>query len=253
MFGFTRIENRYIKNSFISWFVKSYKVDLSEAVIDNPKDYKNFNEFFTRKLKPNSRIIEDSKIICPVDGVVSQIGCIRDSKIIQAKGHLFTVSKLLAGDSRSVDYKNGFFATVYLSPKDYHRIHIPYDGILISMSYIPGDLFSVNNKTTRKVDGLFARNERVVCYFETEFGLCALILVGAIFVGSMQTVWDGQITPPYGKKVRTQDYKERHIEFKKGDEIARFNMGSTVIMLMPNNNKLNINESQKVKMGQSIY
>lgn len=253
MFRFTRIENTFIKNNFISWFIKSYQVDLSEAVKDNAKDYKNFNEFFTRKLKTKARVIEDGKIVCPVDGSVSQLGHIKDSKILQAKGHLFTVNKLLAEDSRSVKYSNGFFATIYLSPKDYHRIHMPYDGVLNSMTYIPGDLFSVNGNTTNKVDGLFARNERVVCYFETEFGQCALILVGAIFVGSMQTVWHGQITPPYKKKMQIYDYKDRQIKFKKGDEIGRFNMGSTVIMLMPNNsNKFTLDESQLVRMGQSI-
>jgi len=253
MFGFARIENSYLKNAFTRWFVNSYGVDLSEAVKENIEDYNNFNEFFTRELKPSARKIGDSSIICPVDGVVSQTGYIDDSIIVQAKGQTYSVERLLAGDAKAEEFKDGFFTTIYLSPKDYHRIHMPYDGVLRSMSYIPGDLFSVNQKTSNSVDNLFARNERVVCYFDTEFGLCAFILVGAIFVGSMQTVWHGQINPPYKKQVQIFDYKSQNIELKKGSELGRFNMGSTIIMLMPNKkNKLNLQELETVRMGQSI-
>jgi phosphatidylserine decarboxylase len=253
MFGFARIENSYLKNTFTRWFVNSYGVDLSEAIKENIEDYNNFNEFFTRELKPSARKIGDSSIICPVDGVVSQTGYIDDSIIVQAKGQTYSVERLLAGDAKAEEFKDGFFTTIYLSPKDYHRIHMPYDGVLRSMSYIPGDLFSVNQKTSNSVDNLFARNERVVCYFDTEFGLCAFILVGAIFVGSMQTVWHGQINPPYKKQVQIFDYKSQNIELKKGGELGRFNMGSTIIMLMPNKkNKLNLQELETVRMGQSI-
>jgi Phosphatidylserine decarboxylase len=151
------------------------------------------------------------------------------------------------------EFTDGFFTTIYLSPKDYHRIHMPYDGKLVSMDYIPGDLFSVNQQTAQKVDNLFARNERVVCYFETEFGLCAFVLVGAIFVGSMQTVWHGQINPPYKKQVQHFDYQDQNIQLKKGEEMGRFNMGSTIIMLSPNQDSpFNLNELEAVKMGQAL-
>ncbi len=253
MFGFARLENTWLKNTFIRWFVKTYQVDLSEAKREQVEDYKSFNDFFTRSLKPDARVIAKSKIICPVDGAVSQVGSINNAQIVQAKNHKYSVSQLLINNEKADEFINGFFATIYLSPKDYHRIHMPYDGKLIAMDYIPGDLFSVNQKTTQKVDHLFARNERVVCYFETEFGLCAFVLVGAIFVGSMQTVWHGQITPPYTKQVQHFDYKNQNIQLKKGQEMGRFNMGSTVIMLMPNkDNKLNFKVKETVKMGQAL-
>jgi phosphatidylserine decarboxylase len=185
--------------------------------------------------------------------VVSQADNISHATIFQAKNHYYTVSALLAGDYRADQFDAGLFATIYLSPKDYHRIHMPYDGKLISMDYIPGDLFSVNKATVEGVDNLFARNERVVCYFQTQFGLCAFILVGAIFVGSMQTVWAGQINPPYQKQVQHFDYSDQNIELKKGEEMGRFNMGSTIIMLMPNQkNLLNLNPGQAVRMGESL-
>ncbi len=253
MFRFARIENTWLKNTFTRWFVKAYQVDLSEANREQIKDYKHFNDFFTRSLKPNARPIASDVIICPVDGAVSQVGSINNAQILQAKGRDYSVSKLLGNDPRSSEFINGFFTTIYLSPKDYHRIHMPYDGKLISMDYIPGDLFSVNQQTTQNVDSLFARNERVVCYFETEFGLCAFVLVGAIFVGSMQTVWHGQINPPYQKQVQHFDYQDQDISLKKGEELGRFNMGSTVIMLMPNqNNPFNLGKNQPVRMGQSL-
>ncbi|BBB22433.1 phosphatidylserine decarboxylase [Abyssogena phaseoliformis symbiont OG214] len=254
MFHFARIKNIWLKNRFIAWFVRSYQVNLSEAVCENIEDYQHFNDFFTRALKPNARKIADSLIVCPVDGKVSKVGnIINNTQIIQAKNHRYSVGQLLGNDARSVEFKAGFFATIYLSPKDYHRIHMPYDGTLISMSYIPGDLFSVNQTTAENVDGLFARNERVVCYFETEFGLCAFVLVGAIFVGSMQTVWHGQINPPYQKKIQHFDYSNESISLKKGQELGRFNMGSTVIMLMPDQaNKFSLKEAEVVRMGQAL-
>jgi len=253
MFRFARIENAWIKNTFTRWIIKSYGVDLSEAVRENVEDYKHFNDFFTRALKPGAREIGLSDIVSPVDGVVSQADNISHATIFQAKNHYYTVSALLAGDYRADQFDAGLFATIYLSPKDYHRIHMPYDGKLISMDYIPGDLFSVNKATVEGVDNLFARNERVVCYFQTQFGLCAFILVGAIFVGSMQTVWAGQINPPYQKQVQHFDYSDQNIELKKGEEMGRFNMGSTIIMLMPNQkNLLNLNPGQAVRMGESL-
>ncbi|HCK62694.1 MAG TPA: phosphatidylserine decarboxylase, partial [Gammaproteobacteria bacterium] len=213
----------------------------------------HFNDFFTRSLKLNARPIADSAIICPVDGAVSQVGAINNTQILQAKGRDYSVEQLLGNDPRSAEFSDGFFTTIYLSPKDYHRIHMPYDGKLISMDYIPGDLFSVNQQTAQKVDNLFARNERVVCYFETEFGLCAFVLVGAIFVGSMQTVWHGQINPPYKKQVQHFDYQDQNITLKKGEEMGRFNMGSTIIMLSPNqDNPFNLSELEVVQMGQAL-
>lgn len=253
MFRFTRIENTWLKNTFIHWFVKTYQVDLSQAKREQIQDYKHFNDFFTRSLKPDARVIANKPVICPVDGLVSQVGTIDNTQILQAKNHHYNTQQLLANNEKANEFTVGFFTTIYLSPRDYHRIHMPYDGKLIAMDYIPGDLFSVNQKTVQNVDNLFARNERVVCYFQTQFGLCAFVLVGAIFVGSMQMVWHGQINPPYAKTVQHFDYQNQNIQLKKGEEMGRFNMGSTVIMLMPNqNNKLNLKAGETVKMGQAL-
>jgi phosphatidylserine decarboxylase len=253
MFRFARIENSWLKRRFTRWFVQAYGVNLSEAARENIEDYQHFNDFFTRALKPNARNIAPNKIICPVDGRVSQVGGISHGTIFQAKNRYYTVSALLAENAHTNAFECGYFATIYLSPKDYHRIHMPYDAKLLAMDYIPGDLFSVNQTTARGVNNLFARNERVVCYFETEFGLCAFVLVGAIFVGSMQTVWHGQINPPYRKKVEHFDYSQQNIQLKKGEEMGRFNMGSTVIMLMPNqDNNFYLVEEEVVLMGQKI-
>ncbi len=253
MFRFARIENTWLKNIFIDWFVKTYQVNLSEAERERVEDYQHFNDFFTRALKSSVRPIAHSAIICPVDGIVSQVGTISNAQIIQAKNHHYSVAQLLANDARSGEFEAGFFATIYLSPKDYHRIHMPYDAKLISMSYIPGALFSVNKAAADNIDGLFARNERVVCYFATDFGLCVVILVGAIFVGSMQTVWHGQINPPYAKKIQYFDYLKQNIVLKKGAELGRFNMGSTVIMLAPKpGNRFALQTNQVVKIGQAL-
>lgn len=252
MFRFARIKTPWLKNSFTSWFVATYKVNLSEAERENVKDYEHFNDFFTRSLKKTSRPISSLPVISPVDGVVSQAGKINKSEIVQAKGKKYSVSALL--DDKSIDtaYFNSF-TTIYLSPKDYHRIHMPCDGDLVSMKYIPGDLFSVNQRTVNGIDQVFARNERLVCFFNTEFGEMAFILVGAIFVGSMQTSWEGQITPPYSKSVKCYNYLDQKIRLEKGDELGRFNMGSTVIILMPNDfPNLSLEEGQALKMGQSI-
>ena len=253
MFRITRIENTAFKNTFTRWFVRQYQVNLSEAQRENIEDYQHFNDFFTRSLKPGARVIGDQHIVCPVDGRVSQVGRIDKASILQAKGRDYQVSELLAGDERAELFTQGYFTTIYLSPSNYHRIHMPYDGRLLSMDYIPGDLFSVNQTTVKGVDNLFARNERVVCYFQTEFGICAFVLVGAIFVGSMQSVWHGQINPPYQKTVQHFDYQDQEIMLKKGEEMGRFNMGSTVIMLMPNQeNEFSLVPDQTVAMGQNL-
>ena len=251
MFRFARIQIPWIKNRFTSWFVSNYKVNLNEAQLEDIEEYKHFNDFFTRALKDGSRPISDSKVVSPVDGVVSQFGSIKEALIVQAKGKKYSVEALLAENSKNDLYTS--FVTIYLSPKDYHRIHMPFDGSLKLMKYIPGNLFSVNQRTVNNIDQVFARNERLVCYFETEYGDIALVMVGAIFVGSMETSWEGQITPPYTKSIKTYDYDSRQIELSKGKELGRFNMGSTVILLMPKGApKLNLQARQVLNMGQSI-
>ncbi|MDC1015770.1 archaetidylserine decarboxylase [Candidatus Thioglobus sp.] len=251
MFRFARIQKSWIKNLFTSWFVSKYKVNLTEALLEDIDEYKHFNDFFTRALKDGSRPISDSKVVSPVDGVVSQFGSIKESMIVQAKGKEYSVEALLADNSINDLYTS--FATIYLSPKDYHRIHMPFDGSLKSMKYIPGNLFSVNQRTVNDIDEVFARNERLVCFFDTEYGEIALVMVGAIFVGSMETSWEGQITPPYTKSIKTYDYDSRQIELSKGEELGRFNMGSTVILVLPKESpKLNLETGQVLNMGQSI-
>ena len=251
MFRFARIQKSWIKNLFTSWFVSKYKVNLTEALLEDIDEYKHFNDFFTRALKDGSRPISDSKVVSPVDGVVSQFGSIKESMIVQAKGKEYSVEALLADNSINDLYTS--FATIYLSPKDYHRIHMPFDGSLKSMKYIPGNLFSVNHRTVNAIDEVFARNERLVCFFDTEYGEIALVMVGAIFVGSMETSWEGQITPPYTKSIKTYDYDSRQIELSKGEELGRFNMGSTVILVLPKESpKLNLETGQVLNMGQSI-
>jgi len=251
MFRFARIQIPWIKNRFTSWFVSNYKVNLNEAQLEDIEEYKHFNDFFTRALKDGSRPISDSKVVSPVDGVVSQFGSIKESLIVQAKGKKYSVEALLAENSKNDLYTS--FVTIYLSPKDYHRIHMPFDGSLKSMKYIPGNLFSVNQRTVNNIDQVFARNERLVCYFDSEYGEIALVMVGAIFVGSMETSWEGQITPPYSKSIKTYNYDSRQIELSKGEELGRFNMGSTVILLMPKGApKLNLQVKQVLNMGQSI-
>ena len=252
MFRFTRIENVWIKDTFTRWFINKYQVNLAEAESESISDYVHFNDFFTRALNPKFRPISASEIISPVDGVVSEAGQIKDSQILQAKGHHYSISQLLAGESLE-KIENGYFATIYLAPKDYHRIHMPIDGKLVSMRYIPGSLFSVNHKTVQKVNGVFARNERLVCLFDTVFGRVVFVLVGAIFVGSMETSWQGQITPPYGKEIKVFDYSEKEFELFKGEELGRFNMGSTVILILPETAKaLKLQSGQELKMGQSL-
>ena len=251
MFRFARIQKSWIKNLFTSWFVSKYKVNLTEALLEDIDEYKHFNDFFTRALKDGSRPISDSKLVSPVDGVVSQFGSIKESMIVQAKGKEYSVEALLADNSINDLYTS--FATIYLSPKDYHRIHMPFDGSLKSMKYIPGNLFSVNQRTVNDIDEVFARNERLVVFFDTEYGEIALVMVGAIFVGSMETSWEGQITPPYTMSIKTYDYDSRQIELSKGEELGRFNMGSTVILVLPKESpKLNLETGQVLNMGQSI-
>lgn len=219
----------------VRWFIKRYGVNMAEAAQPDPAAYPTFNEFFTRTLKPGARPIATADFICPVDGAISQVGDIKDGQIFQAKGHEYSTLALLAGNlSLAEKFQHGSFATLYLSPKDYHRIHMPCDGRLISMTYVPGALFSVNPDTARGIRGLFARNERVICEFESaDNGSFVLVLVGATIVGSMATTWHGLVNPPRSKSTRSWRYDDQTIELIKGEEMGRFLLGSTVVMLFP--------------------
>ncbi len=218
----------------IAWFVRKYGVDMSEAANPDIASYPSFNEFFTRALKPGARPLAQADLICPVDGAISQFGSIEHDQIFQAKGHRYSIAALVGGHAElAARFEHGSFATLYLSPRDYHRIHMPCDGTLTRMIHVPGDLFSVNPTTARGVPELFARNERVVCVFETPRGPFVLVLVGATIVGSMATVWHGVVNPPRVKEVREWDYAASPVELKQGDEMGRFLLGSTVVMLFP--------------------
>ena len=219
----------------IGGFVAKYGVDMSEAANPDITSYKSFNEFFTRALKPGARPLASADLICPVDGAISQFGAIRHDQIFQAKGHAYSTTALVGGDAvLASQFQDGHFATLYLSPKDYHRIHMPCDGRLLRMIHVPGELFSVNPLTARGVPGLFARNERVVCVFESaQRGPFVLTLVGATIVGSMATVWHGVVNPPRVSDVREWRYDDQNIALKQGDEMGRFLLGSTVVMLFP--------------------
>jgi phosphatidylserine decarboxylase len=219
---------------FIRWFVAKYDVNMDEAANPDIASYHSFNEFFTRALKPGARPIAAADFICPVDGRISQFGTIEGDQIFQAKGHKFSTTALVGGDAAlAAHFEHGSFANLYLSPRDYHRIHMPCDGRLKRMIYVPGELFSVNPTTARGVPGLFARNERVVCEFDTAFGPFVLVLVGATIVGSMATVWHGVVNPPRLPAVTEWTYTDKEIVLKKGEEMGRFLLGSTVVMLFP--------------------
>lgn len=249
------------KNFVIRTFIRHYQVDMRIAEQSDPNSYASFNEFFTRSLLTSERPIDETalSIASPVDGSISQIGSIDKDAILQAKGKCFSLQALLANDTSAVEvFSSGSFATIYLSPRDYHRIHLPVNAELLKMTYVPGDLFSVNEATSESVDQLFARNERLICLFKTDFGLMAAILVGAIFVGGMETVWQGEITPARPRELRVWDYdpaSATRTGFTKGEEMARFNMGSTVILLFEPG-RINWSETlhagAKVKMGQVI-
>ncbi|GAA4350966.1 archaetidylserine decarboxylase [Kangiella taiwanensis] len=229
-------KNPTIKNAFAKWFIKKYGIDMSIAERENPEDYETFNDFFTRSLKEGVRPIAegDSVIVNPADGKVSQLGPIEKGFIFQAKGHRYSAKTLLGGDAElSKPFENGEFATIYLSPKDYHRVHMPMKGKLTKMLHVPGNLFSVNPLTARNVPNLFARNERVVAMFDTDIGPMAMVLVGATIVGSIETVWEGTITPPTRDDIKTWDYHDKSITLEKGEEMGRFKLGSTVILLFP--------------------
>ena len=219
--------------SLIRWFVGKYGVNMDEAANPDIASYPSFNEFFTRPLRDGVRPLAQADYVCPVDGAISQFGDIDDHQIFQAKGHKFTTAELVGGDQTlAAHFQHGHFANLYLSPKDYHRIHMPCDGRLTRMIYVPGKLFSVNPTTARGVPGLFARNERVVCVFENdEFGPFVMTLVGATIVGSMATVWHGVVNPPRMPRICDWNYEPGQVTLKKGEEMGRFLLGSTVVML----------------------
>jgi phosphatidylserine decarboxylase len=227
---------RWWTRAVIPWFIRRYGVNMAEAANPDPASYASFNDFFTRALRTDARPLSRADWVCPVDGAVSQFGAIAHDQIFQAKGHHYSTRALVGGDAAlAALFDNGYFATVYLSPRDYHRIHMPCDGRLRRMIHVPGDLFSVNPVTARGVPGLFARNERVVCVFDTDFGPFVHVLVGATIVGSMATVWHGQVNPPRPGKVREWRYDDAPISLRQGDEMGRFLLGSTVVMLFPKN------------------
>ena len=228
----TRLQMGMVTHWIIKRFIKFYNVDMSIVQSPQAHDYKSFNQFFTRALKPTARPLAQTDIICPVDAKISQIGKIEQGTLLQAKEHSFQLVDLLGGDTKmATQFNQGLFCTLYLSPKDYHRIHMPITGRLTDMIYVPGRLFSVNQTTTQAVSNLFARNERVICLFETDLGAMALVLVGALFVGCMETVWAGTVTPNSLATVEHWNYPEQNV-LQCGAEMGRFNMGSTVIVLL---------------------
>lgn len=252
-------ELKSIKDPFIRWFIKRYGVDMNEAALERPEDFRHFNDFFTRALKPDARTIDprDNCLISPVDGTISQRGDIKQGRVFQAKGQHFNVVELLGGDTeRAQAFMGGQFATIYLSPKDYHRIHMPLTGTLREMVYVPGKLFSVNPVTTEKVPALFARNERVVALFDTAIGPVAMVLVGAMIVASIETVWSGLVAP-LKRQVHTTQYgaQQSDIQLEKGAEMGRFKLGSTVVLLTPKDT-LNFTDSlqanSSVRLGEAL-
>jgi len=241
--------------SLIRWFVGRYGVDMTEAAEPDVAAYATFNAFFTRALKPGARPLAQADLLCPVDGAISQFGAVAGDQIFQAKGHAYSTQALVGGDADLAQrFYNGHFATLYLSPRDYHRIHMPCDGVLQRMIHVPGDLYSVNPATARGVPGLFARNERVVCVFETRGKPWVLVLVGATIVGSMATTWHGVIDRSHGE-VRHWDYRDRPVSLAQGEEMGRFLLGSTVVMLFPAG-PLDFNPDWRsggaIRMGQSM-
>ena len=247
-----------LKNRVIKWFIGRYGVDMSEAAEPNPEAYATFNDFFTRELKPGIRPLADGEktLVSPVDGAISQLGQVTGDRVFQAKGQSFSLRELLGGEeATTAPFADGEFSTIYLSPKDYHRIHMPMAGTLRQMIHVPGKLFSVNPVTAENVPNLFARNERVVCIFDTASGPMALVLVGAMIVGSVETRWAGVVVPGRRQVTSTLYEGEQAITFDKGEEMGRFRLGSTVIVVMPkgavswNSNQV---AGKTVRMGEAF-
>lgn len=246
-----------VKNAFIDWFVKRYQVDMSEALVEDPHAYPTFNAFFTRALKAEARpmAMASDHWVSPADGQLSEWGVIQNDQLLQAKGHEYALSELLAGDQAMCEaFQEGHYCTVYLAPRDYHRVHMPCAGTLVKMTHVPGRLFSVNTKTAQDLPKIFARNERVICYFDTDFGKMAVILVGAMIVASIATVWHGQVTPEL-RRVQTWDYPGQAVELAKGAEMGRFYLGSTAIVLTPKGVSqfdADLKLGQTLRMGQRM-
>ncbi len=232
----TRMKMGRITTAFIRWFVKHFQVDMQQAKQSDITFYTTFNQFFTRELKSGARPIQaqsDVELVSPVDGAISASGPIEKGMVLQAKGCHYSVESLLGVGSDWAQYfQGGSFMTAYLSPRDYHRIHMPLSGTLRAMNYVPGKLFSVNQQAVSGIDGLFARNERTVCLFETAYGRMAVVLVGAMLVGNMELVWHGEVNPAHSDQPAHWQYSNDEVQLNRGDELGRFNMGSTVIMLL---------------------
>jgi phosphatidylserine decarboxylase len=256
MYRLMRAETPWLKQLLIDRIARHYGIDLDEAADPDPRHYASFNAFFTRALRADARPIAGDAVVSPADGRISQIGRIDGERLLQAKGHEFDLPALLGGDrAAAAEFRDGRYVTVYLSPRDYHRVHLPLAGRLESMTFVPGDLFSVSEATTQLVSGLFARNERVICHFTTRIGPMAVVLVGAIFVGSMETVWHGEVRGDRGEPTRWVYRDAQRREFATGAEIGRFNMGSTVIVLLPDAGVDWLPElqgPQPVRMGQAL-
>ena len=249
--------NRMLKNFLIKQAIKTFGINMDEAISDELDSYQCFNDFFTRALKAEARPLDmgEKVVTSPADGVISQAGKIRKNKVLQAKNVDYSLARLVGNSDQAKKYENGTFATIYLSPKDYHRVHIPAQGQLLTTRYIPGELFSVNQQTAEMVPNLFARNERLVCEFKSQqLGHFSVIFVGAMLVAGIETVWGGMEQPGPGA-VRENDYSEQNIHFSKGDEIGRFKFGSTVIMLFPQNSitlNKNIKATKPINMAQKF-
>lgn len=253
-----RCRLRWISQPFIRWFIRHYGVDMSEAATEDPSAYPDFNAFFTRPLKAGIRPLDgDGAVpVCPADGQLSQSGLLHDDELLQAKGRTYTLEALLGEAQAAERFRNGGFATIYLAPRDYHRVHMPLDGTLTAMRYIPGRLFSVNHTTAQHVPDLFARNERVVCHFDTELGPMAMVLVGAMIVASVETVWAGEVCPA-ARKPFLEEYHQRAsaIRMARGEEMGLFRMGSTVVVLFgPDAVALDtgLRPGDRVRLGQAL-
>ena len=258
VFRLARVRTRWVKDALIRGFIRMFDVDLAEVSQEVPRDFRTFNEFFTRELAPGARPIDadDDAIVAPVDGTVSAAAAIDENLIFQAKGIDYTLEDLLAADIDKADaFQNGRFATIYLAPYNYHRIHMPLDGRLLAAHYVPGDLFSVNAATVSRVAGLFHRNERLNLHFDTSIGPVVVIFVGALNVGSITTPWTGEIRPRKRGVVENRDLGRVSRELKKGDLLGWFNMGSTVIVLLPENGgewQATLRPGETVRMGEAI-
>ena len=256
---FAASETVWLRRIFIRWFIRRYRVDLSEALHSDPDSYTSFNDFFTRRLLPDARTIDSGhgSVVSPADGAICALGNIRDRQLIQAKKRVFSLFELLGGDAQDVEpFRDGSFVTIYLSPRDYHRVHMPVAGQLLRTRYIPGRLFSVNQLTAESVPNLFARNERLVCWFDTDLGPMVQIMVGAMIVAGIETVWSGQVCPG-SRGLTVNDYSSHSppIQLAKGEEMARFKLGSTVITLFgPGAVTLNetLRSGSTVRMGETL-